>query len=96
MKFLVGETSEGTSVFVVKGDEAVNITALNAEIGSDLTGLISNPALADSVAAQISDAATVPVDSITPALPVRNVTKGSLSGTGSLPATRTRRSSSWG
>lgn len=70
MKYLVGETSEGTSVFVVKGDEAVNITALNAEIGSDLTGLIANPALADSVAAQISEAATVPVDSITPALPV--------------------------
>ena len=70
MTYLVGETSEGTSVFVVKGDEAVNITALNAEIGSDLTGLIANPALADSVAAQISEAATVPVDSITPALPV--------------------------
>ena len=70
MKYLVGETSEGTSVFVVKGDEAVNITALNAEIGSDLTALISNPALADSVSNQISEADTVPVDSITPALPV--------------------------
>lgn len=70
MKYLVGETSEGTSVFVVKGDEAVNITALNAEIGSDLTALISNPALADSVSDQISKADTVPVDSITPALPV--------------------------
>lgn len=70
MKYLVGETSEGTSVFVVKGDEAVNITALNAEIGSDLTALISNPALADSVSDQISEADTVPVDSITPALPV--------------------------
>ncbi|WRQ44896.1 fumarylacetoacetate hydrolase family protein [Rhodobacterales bacterium FZCC0083] len=70
MKYLVGETSEGTSVFVVKGDEAVNITALNAEIGSDLTALISNPALADSVSDQISEADPVPVDSITPALPV--------------------------
>mgnify|MGYP000630979180 CR=1 FL=1 len=70
MKYLVGETSEGTSVFVVKGDEAVNITALNAEIGSDLTALISNPALADSVSDQISEADTVPADSITPALPV--------------------------
>ncbi len=70
MKYLVGETPEGTSVFVVKGDEAVNITALNAEIGSDLTALISNPALADSVSDQISEADTVPVDSITPALPV--------------------------
>lgn len=70
MKYLVGETSEGTSVFVVKGDEAVNITALKAEIGSDLTALISNPALADSVSDQISEADPVPVDSITPALPV--------------------------
>lgn len=70
MKYLVGETSEGTSVFAVKGDEAVNITALNAEIGSDLTALIANPALADSVSDQISEADTVPVDSITPALPV--------------------------
>ena len=70
MKYLVGETSEGTSVFVVKGDEAVNITALNAEIGAELTALISNPALADSDSNQISEADTVPVDSITPALPI--------------------------
>ncbi|WP_299351547.1 fumarylacetoacetate hydrolase family protein [uncultured Shimia sp.] len=70
MKYLVGETSESTSVFVVNGDNAVNITALNPDIGPDLMGLIAHPELADSVASQIADATSVPVSSITPALPV--------------------------
>ncbi|MBT8169843.1 FAA hydrolase family protein [Phaeobacter gallaeciensis] len=70
MKYLVGETSEGTAVFVVNGENAVNITALNAEVGSDLTGLIANPGLADSLSDKIADAPQVSVVSITPALPV--------------------------
>lgn len=70
MKYLVGETLEGTSVFVVNGDEAVNISALNADVGADLMGLIARPGLADSIAGEIADAPRVPVDSIVPALPV--------------------------
>lgn len=70
MKFLVGETPSGTAVFVVKGEEALNLTALDASVGNDLMALIDNPALAESVAAKAENAATVPVAGITPALPV--------------------------
>lgn len=70
MKYLVGETSEGTSVFVVSGKKAVNISALSADVGADLTGVIANPSLAESLSAQIENALSVPVASIVPALPV--------------------------
>lgn len=70
MKYLVGEISEGTAVFAVNGENAVNLTALNPAIGSDLMGLIANPGLADSLTDKITAADNVPVSSITPALPV--------------------------
>ncbi len=70
MKYLVGETLNGTAVFAVQGDEAVNLTALDAAVGPDLMGLICNPSLADSVGAKIEGADRVSVASITPALPV--------------------------
>ena len=70
MKYLVGTTSQGTAVFAVEGDKAVNLTTLNAAIGNDLTALINTPELIDSVSGQIADAPKVDVASITPALPV--------------------------
>ncbi len=70
MKYLVGKTTNGTAVFAVDGENAVNLTALNAEIGGDLMGLIQNPALIESVASQMADAPRVEVAAITPALPV--------------------------
>ena len=70
MRYLVGETQNGTAVFAVQGDEAVNLTALDAAVGPDLMGLISDPALAESVAAKLVGAPRVPVASIAPALPV--------------------------
>ncbi|GAA6179516.1 fumarylacetoacetate hydrolase family protein [Shimia sp. NS0008-38b] len=70
MKYLVGETSEGTSVFAVNGENAVNLTALDPSIGADLLGVISQPDLTDSLAEQIIKAPKVAVDTITPALPV--------------------------
>ncbi len=70
MKYLVGETLDGTAVFAVNGENAVNLTALHPAIGSDLMGLIAKPELADSLAPQIDAADNVPVSSITPALPV--------------------------
>ena len=70
MKYLVGETKNGTAVYTVQGDEAVNLTALDATVGSDLMALISDPSLVESVAAKIDGAARVPLASITPALPV--------------------------
>ncbi|MEM8978899.1 MAG: fumarylacetoacetate hydrolase family protein [Pseudomonadota bacterium] len=70
MKYLVGETQNGTAVFSVTGDQAVNLTALNPEIGADLSGLINDPTLLESVKAQIATAPAVEVASIVPALPV--------------------------
>lgn len=70
MKYLVGETASGTAVFAVNGANAVNLSDLSADVGSDLMGLIDNPALGDSLKDAIAAAPTVPVASITPALPV--------------------------
>jgi len=70
MKYLVGETQQGTAVYAVEGDQAVNLTALDAAVGSDLMALISEPSLAESVAAKMGTADRVSVASITPALPV--------------------------
>ncbi|WP_299614125.1 fumarylacetoacetate hydrolase family protein [uncultured Tateyamaria sp.] len=70
MKFLVGEVSGGTAVFAVNGDTAVNLTALNPTVGSDLMGVISAPDLLTQMAGDIADAPAVQVSSITPALPV--------------------------
>jgi 2-keto-4-pentenoate hydratase/2-oxohepta-3-ene-1,7-dioic acid hydratase in catechol pathway len=70
MKYLVGKATSGTAVFAVMGDQAVNLTALDAAVGSDLMGLIADPAVAARVAGKISAAPTVPVAQITPALPV--------------------------
>ena len=70
MKYLVGETSHGTAVFAVKGENAVNLTALNPAVGADLMGVITSPDLIDSLADAIAGAPIVSVSSITPALPV--------------------------
>ncbi|SPF75760.1 Ureidoglycolate lyase [Aliiroseovarius pelagivivens] len=70
MKYMVGETSNGTAVFAVIGENAVNITALDPEIGSDLAVLASQGGRVESLSDQLGTAPTVPVDSITPALPI--------------------------
>lgn len=70
MKYLVGETADGTAVFAVDGENAVNLTALEPAIGPDLMGLIAAPGLGDSLSGKIQTAESVPVSSITPALPV--------------------------
>ncbi len=70
MKYLVGETSGGTAVFAVMGEGAVNLTALDAQIGADLMGVIAAPERVAALADQIASAPQVPVASITPALPV--------------------------
>ena len=70
MKYLVGETLNGTAVFAVEGDKAVNLTMLDDAVGNDLMALIADPALAESVASKMDDGPRVSVASIVPALPV--------------------------
>ena len=70
MKYLVGTTAQGTAVFAVTGDNAVNLTALDASVGADLSAVIHDPALIESLSGKLADAPSVPVSSITPELPV--------------------------
>ena len=70
MKYLVGTTTHGTSVFAVEGDKAVDLTALNPSIGDDLMALITTPDLIESVAGKMAEAPRVDLASVTPALPV--------------------------
>ncbi|MEP2718107.1 fumarylacetoacetate hydrolase family protein [Pseudophaeobacter sp.] len=71
MKFLVGETTKGRSVFAVLGAEAIDLTSLNPLIGWDLSALIADPALLESVSAGLADAPRIALTTITPALPVK-------------------------
>lgn len=71
MKYLVGQTSTGTAVFSVIDGNAVNLSALDDRVGDDLMGLIRTPELVEALKDQIAAAPSVPVSSITPALPVK-------------------------
>ena len=70
MKYMVAETPTGTAVFAINGANAVNLTDLSPEIGSDLMGLIAAPDMIAGLADQMASAPTVAVDSRVPALPV--------------------------
>lgn len=71
MKYLVGKASGETAVYAVMGSDAVDLTALDASVGTDLMALVTDPALAESVAGKVAGAPTIPVADITPALPVK-------------------------
>jgi len=70
MKYLVGKAAGGTAVFAVDGEKAVNLTALDTAIGSDLMGLIATPTLVESLAGKMTEAPRIGVSSIEPALPI--------------------------
>ncbi len=75
MRFLVGDTGAGASaqrcVYVVNDQKAINLTALDASIGSDLMNLINEGDAINRVNALTAGADAVALDSITPALPVQ-------------------------
>ncbi len=71
MKYMVGETLDGTAVFSVRDGKAVNLSALDHRIGDDLMGLILNPDLIESLESEIANAPSIDVAQLTPALPVR-------------------------
>ncbi|WP_420862507.1 fumarylacetoacetate hydrolase family protein [Algirhabdus cladophorae] len=70
MKYMVGDVAGGTAVFALNGENAVNLSALSDKVGPDLMGLIADPSLVDSLAADIAAAPSVATKDITPALPV--------------------------
>jgi len=76
MRFLVGQSDDGNkrpaNVFLVKGDDAFNLTEVDASVGYDLRNLIEQGDTAARVQKLISGISSVPVSSITPALPIAN------------------------
>jgi len=72
MRFLVGqqEASSTPSVYVVNGDQAVNLTALDPSIGHDLMNLIHQGDAINRVNGMVKGAPSVAVSDITPALPI--------------------------
>ncbi len=71
MRFLVGTRSGGTAVYAVRGEQAFDLTATFAAVTDDLAALIAEPALVQEIAATRDLGPAVPLDEITPALPLR-------------------------
>ncbi len=70
MRFTVGTVADDTAVFLVAGETAVNLTALDPAIGTDLKGLIKAGRTRAEIEALAGSGAAVPVSTIVPALPV--------------------------
>jgi 2-keto-4-pentenoate hydratase/2-oxohepta-3-ene-1,7-dioic acid hydratase in catechol pathway len=70
MKLMVGKVADSTAVYVIDGEKAVNVTAAMPEIGTDLTRLITTPALMQKLAKSDLSGPSVDVASLEPALPV--------------------------
>lgn len=70
MRYMVGQVADGTAVFLVSGDRAVNLTDLDPTIGRDLSGLIRSGKSAAQVKALAAHAQSRPLSDLTPALPV--------------------------
>ncbi|MFY0692207.1 MAG: fumarylacetoacetate hydrolase family protein [Paracoccaceae bacterium] len=70
MRFIVGQVADTTAVFLVKGDDAYDLSSKFPEVGPDLAALAADPALMKSISAATDLGAAVPVADITPALPI--------------------------
>ena len=70
MRFIVGKTGNASTVYLIKGDDAYDLTAKYPQVGSDLSALAADPALQKKVASAADLGAPVPASSITPALPL--------------------------
>lgn len=70
MRFLVGHAQGAKSVFVVRGDEACNLSAVLPGVGSDLAALVADPGLLAAARALTDLGPAVAVSAITPALPI--------------------------
>ena len=79
MRFIVGKEQSPntgsariglTSVYLVQGDKAVNLSAHDISIGEDLRSLIVSDNLYERVSALAATSPQVPLDSIAPELPI--------------------------
>ena len=70
MRFLVGQVAGDNSVFLVSGQNAINLTEQHPSIGSDLMGVITSGITRADLEGRVAGATTVPLASIKPALPI--------------------------
>ena len=70
MKLLVGAHAGRRSVFLVRGDAAHDLTVRFGDVGEDLSGLIARPDLLAEIAGAEDAGPLVPLDKITPELPL--------------------------
>ncbi|OSP54869.1 fumarylacetoacetate hydrolase family protein [Pseudoruegeria sp. SK021] len=70
MKLMVGKSAHSTAVYLIDGATALNLTAALPEVGTDLMGLINNPALMDTLRNGDVSGPTEDAAGIVPALPV--------------------------
>lgn len=70
MRLLVGQVAGTQSIYLLKGDEAFNLTAVLPEVGLDLLALAADVALQARASGLTDLGAAVAVADITPALPI--------------------------
>ena len=72
MRYIVGQTTQGTAVFLLTDRGAVNLSALDPRVGPDLACLIGAGMTAAEIADLAASGPAVPLASVTPALPVQS------------------------
>ncbi|MET1411411.1 fumarylacetoacetate hydrolase family protein [Roseibium sp. HPY-6] len=70
MRFLVGTGVTGQGVFLVEGEWAWNLTAIDGNVGTDLQALIEKRVDLENVLARKDSTDAEPVSSLTPGLPI--------------------------
>ncbi len=75
MRLMVGTGTTGQGVFLVDGDDAFNLTAIEPRVGSDLMALAAGTVSLSDVAARAPSAPKEPVANITPGLPIARPSK---------------------
>jgi len=71
MRFMVGKSDTASAVYVISGETAVNITAVDPTLGPDLMPIVQGgEAGLRAAAAAAEGASTVALSELTPALPI--------------------------
>lgn len=70
MRFIVGSGPEGPGVYLIEGEQAWNMTAVDPAVGHDLMGLINGAADAADLASRKGSVTACEAAAVTPALPV--------------------------
>ena len=84
MRFLVGQHNQSTAPYLVRDNRAIRLDQIDARFGEDLMPIIQDSSLLELIDEQ---APSVPVEEITPALPLKAPGKIVCLGLNSIPFT---------